>query len=69
MFDQSFLSPQVKRTVIISNKHGKYELFRKLPNDLRNDLTKLENISKISKPQAHDLLLKMKTFSIPAKNS
>ena len=69
MFDQSFLSPQVKRTVIISNKHGKYELFRKLPNDLRNNLTKLENISEISKPQAHDLPLKMKTFSIPANNS
>ena len=31
MFDEIFLSPQVKRFVIISNKHGIYEL----PNDLR----------------------------------
>ena len=28
---QNFFSPQVKRSVIISNKHGLYEL----PNDLR----------------------------------
>ena len=26
MFDQIFLTPQVKRSVIISNKHGLYEL-------------------------------------------
>ena len=31
MFYQIFLSPQLKRIVIISNKHGIYEL----PNDLR----------------------------------
>ena len=31
MFDKIFVSPQVKRIVIISNKHGIYEL----PNDLR----------------------------------
>ena len=30
--DQVFFSPQVKRRVIISNKHGIYEL----PNDLEN---------------------------------
>ena len=35
MFDQIFLSPQVKRSVIISNKRGIYELPHKLPNDLR----------------------------------
>ena len=28
-------SPQVKRTVTVSNKHGIYELLHKLPKDLR----------------------------------
>ena len=46
MFYEVFLSPQVKRIAIISNKHGIYEL----PNDLRlNDLRKLGNVRKISK--------------------
>ena len=35
MFDQIFLSPQIKRSVIISNKHGIYELPHELPNNLR----------------------------------
>ena len=35
MFDQIFVSPQVKRIVIISNKHGIYKLPHELPNDLR----------------------------------
>ena len=35
IFDQIFLSPQVKRTASISNKHAIYELPHKLPNDLR----------------------------------
>ena len=35
MFYQTFLSPQVKRIVIISNKHGIYELPNELPDDLR----------------------------------
>ena len=35
MFDKVFVSPQVKRIVIISNKHGIYELPHELPNDLR----------------------------------
>ena len=35
------LSPQVKRSVIISNKHGIYELPHELPSDLR--LKILEN--------------------------
>ena len=34
-FDQIFLSPQVKRTATISNKHVTYELPHKLPNNLR----------------------------------
>ena len=32
---QIFFSLQVKRSVIISNKHGIYELHHELPNDLR----------------------------------
>ena len=35
MFDEIFLSPQVKRIVINGNKHGVYELPRKLLDDLR----------------------------------
>ena len=35
MFDKIFVSPQVKRIVVISNKHGIYELPHELPNDLR----------------------------------
>ena len=50
MFHQIFFSPQVKQSLIISNKHGIYELSRELPNDLRlKDLRKLENIRKILK--------------------
>ena len=37
----NFLSPQVKRSVIISNKDGIYELPHQLPNNLR--LKILEN--------------------------
>ena len=29
-----FFSPQVKRSVIVSNKHGVYELPHEIPNDL-----------------------------------
>ena len=32
---QIFCSPQVKRSVVISNKYGLYELPHNLPNDLR----------------------------------
>ena len=35
MFHQIFLSPQVKRVVTISNKHGIYRLPHEFPNDLR----------------------------------
>ena len=34
MFYQIFLSPQVKRYAIITDKHGMYELTQKLPDDL-----------------------------------
>ena len=35
MFDKIYVLPQAKRIVIISNKHGIYELPHELPNDLR----------------------------------
>ena len=40
MIEQIFLSQQVKRSVIIINKHGIYELPCELPNDVR--LSKLD---------------------------
>ena len=50
--DFLILSPQVKRSVIITNKHSIYELTHELTNDLRvktQDPRKLGKISKISK--------------------
>ena len=44
MFYQIFLSPQVKRWVIVTYKHGIYEL----PNELRHII--FGNIRKVSKP-------------------
>ena len=35
MFDKIYVSPQVKRIVIITKKHGIHELSHDLPNDLR----------------------------------
>ena len=35
MFDQTFLSPQVKQSAIISNKHGIIDLPHEFPYDLR----------------------------------
>ena len=35
MLDQIFLSPQVKQSVIINDKHSIYELSHELPNKLR----------------------------------
>ena len=35
MFDHMFLSPQVKRSVIISNKHGLHELPLELQNKFK----------------------------------
>ena len=34
MVEQFFLSPQVKRSAIITYKHGIYQLSHELPNDL-----------------------------------
>ena len=36
MFHQIFLSPKVRRSAIISNKHGIYEFPHELPKDLRH---------------------------------
>ena len=44
---QIFLPPQVKRCVIITYRHGIYELPHELPISLR--LRKLGNIRKVSK--------------------
>ena len=46
---QIFFPPQVKRSVIISNKHSIYDLPRELPNDLR--LRILRNYERSGKSQ------------------
>ena len=38
MFDQILLSPQVKQSVIISNKHGTCEFPQELLSDLRKNI-------------------------------
>ena len=48
MFYQIFFSPQVKRSVIISNKHGTYELPHKFPNDLRLRILGNQEVSRRS---------------------
>ena len=48
MFYQIFLSPQVKRSAIITYKHGIYELPHELLHDLR--FRTLGDIRKLSKP-------------------
>ena len=35
MFEQVFLSPQVKRCMIITYRHGMYKFSRELPHDLK----------------------------------
>ena len=50
MFNDTFVSPKMKRWAIITYKHGIYELTLELPNHLRlRDLRKLGNIKKVSK--------------------
>ena len=48
MFYQIFVSPQVKKIVIISNRHGTNELLHKLPNDLRLRILGSKEVSRIS---------------------
>ena len=49
MFDQTFLSPQLEWTVIISNKYGIYELPDNLANDIGLRVLGNQEISEISK--------------------
>ena len=48
MFYQILLSPQVKRSAIICNKHGIYELPHELSNDLRLRMRRSEENLKTS---------------------
>ena len=41
MFDQIFLSPHMKRSMIISNKHDISELPQELPNDSKYSILKI----------------------------
>ena len=45
MFGQISLSPQLKRSAIISNKHDTYELAHEFPNDLRLKILGNQEIS------------------------
>ena len=46
---QIFSSAKVKRNVIISNKHGIYELSHELPNDLRLRILRNQERSELHK--------------------
>ena len=74
MFDKIFVSPQVKRIVIISNKHGIYELPQKLPNDFRLRTLGNKEIPRRSQNLMNrrlrlNLATKIKILSILAKYS
>ena len=68
MLYQIFLSPQVKRSAIISNKQGEYEL----PHELQNVLRSSKNRENFKTCQNYNLVpslpAKMKIFSVLAKN-
>ena len=61
MFYQVFLSPQVKQSTIISNKHGIYELPHELPNDLRLGKLRKVDVSKLGKVRTISKLHKIIT--------
>lgn len=46
MFDQILAKLEMKRRLIIRNKHGIYELLRKLPNNLRIGILENQEISR-----------------------
>ena len=48
MFDQIFLLPQVKRSVIITNKYDIYRLLHELPNDSRQRILNTSKYQEIS---------------------
>ena len=50
MFYHTFLSPQMKRWAIITDKHGIYELPHELPNDLRLKISGRVKISYNDRP-------------------
>ena len=67
MFYQVFLSPEVKKYAVITNKHGIYELPHEFPDDLR--LRILGNNEKTSKNYTLvPILLSKKTFIDTSKN-
>ena len=53
IFDEIFLSPQVKRFLIISNKHGIYELPHELSNELRLTTYDTNGFQKNTKIEKH----------------
>ena len=71
MFYPVFLAPQGKPCPIITYNNGIYEL----PDELSNDLRRLENIRKVSKPQRMIAQCPVpsppaiKILLIPAKNT
>ena len=66
MFYQIFLSLQAKRSVIINNKHGIFQLAHELPNDLR--LRTFGNQEKSGKSQNFIELKLNAKFSSQIKN-
>ena len=52
MFNQVFFLPQVKQSIVISNKHGIYELPHVLPNNLRLRILGNQEIPRKPQPSA-----------------
>ena len=70
MFYQMFLSTQVKQNVIISIKHGIYDLPQELPNDSRlRIIGNIREISNLHRSQVPNLPHILKILSILAKRS
>ena len=46
MFDQILAKLEMRRSLIISNKHGIFELLRKLPNNLGTGILENQEISR-----------------------
>ena len=46
MFDQILAKLEMRRSLIISNKHGIFELLRKLPNNLGTGISENQEISR-----------------------
>ena len=63
MFYQIFFSPQVKRSPIISNKHGIYELPHELKNDIKLRILGNKEISEKSQNLQNNGLIS----SLPGK--